>query len=167
MGVGRTNARRCRALPLTGSAPVPSYRKVGALAAWPSQEKHETMTPASKDAIKVPTFSAHLESRDGAVFVWMKGNADMAVHERVKDFLAHVARTARSSGAQETVFEMAELYFMNSSCQSLLLRFINGVVALRASDRYRVRFRSNPHLRWQKKSLAALHSFAPEIVIVE
>ena len=56
---------------------------------------------------------------------------------------------------------------MNSSCLSLLLRFINGIVALRASEQYRVRFKSNANLRWQKRSLAALHAYAQELVVVE
>jgi hypothetical protein len=41
------------------------------------------------------------------------------------------------------------------------------VVELPPTQRYKIRFRSNPNLRWQKKSLQALRSYAPDIVVIE
>jgi hypothetical protein len=117
--------------------------------------------------IKAETFTARYEPRGAAFVVWLSGNADMAVHDQVKTFLDSLDRAVRAAHAKEAVFELGELYFMNSSCLSLLLRFINGVVGLRASEQYKVRLRSNPNLRWQKKSLAALRAYAQEIVVVE
>jgi hypothetical protein len=121
----------------------------------------------SSSTIKAESFSAHYETQGNTIVVWMRGNADMAVHERVKAFLDGLDQAVRAAGAKEAVFELRELYFMNSSCLSLLLRFINGVVGLRAAEQYKVRFRSNRNLRWQKKSLAALHAYAQELVVVE
>jgi hypothetical protein len=121
----------------------------------------------STNVIKAESFSAHYDAKGDKIVVVMRGNADMAVHERVKAFLDALDYAVRSARASEAVFEFGELYFMNSSCLSLLLRFINGVVGLRAADRYKVRFRSNHNLRWQKKSLAALRAYAQEIVFVE
>lgn len=125
------------------------------------------MTTTSANAIKAEGFSAHFEAKSGVVMVWMRGNADMAVHERVKAFLDKLDEAVRFARAPEAVFEFGELYFMNSSCLSLLLRFINGVVDRKASEQYRMRFRSNPNLRWQRKSLAALHAYAQDLVVVE
>jgi hypothetical protein len=122
---------------------------------------------SSTSTIKAESFSAHYEAKGNQIVVSMRGNADMAVHDRVKGFLDTLDHAVREAGAKEAVFELGELYFMNSSCLSLLLRFINGIVSLRASDQYRVRFRSNPNLRWQKRSLAALHAYAQDIVVVE
>jgi hypothetical protein len=121
----------------------------------------------SSSTIKAESFSAHYEAKNNQMIVWMRGNADMAVHERVKAFLDALDQAVRQEGSKEAVFELGELYFMNSSCLSLLLRFINGIVSLRASEQYRVRFKSNPNLRWQKRSLAALHAYAQELVVVE
>ncbi len=121
----------------------------------------------SASIIKADSFTAHYEEEGGRVVVSMRGNADMAVHERVKAFLDALDQAVRAAGAKEAVFELGELYFMNSSCLSLLLRFINGVVALRPGDQYKVRFRSNQNLRWQRKSLAALRAYAPDIVVIE
>ncbi len=121
----------------------------------------------SSSSISAESFTAHYESNGDQMVVWMRGNADMAVHERVKAFLDALDQAARAAGAKEAVFELGELYFMNSSCLSLLLRFINGIVSLSATEQYKVRFRSNRNLRWQKRSLAALHAYAQEIVTVE
>ena len=125
------------------------------------------MSVTSINEIKVDTFAAHWERQGAAIIVWMKGNADMAVHERLKTFLDAVDLSVKSSQAKEAVFELEDLYFMNSSCLSLLLRFINGILGLRASERYKVRFRSNPNLRWQKKSLAALKAYAQDLVSID
>lgn len=125
------------------------------------------MSTTSASAIKADSFSAHFEHKGGAIVVWMKGNADMAVQEQVKAFLDALDLAASTGHVKEAVFELGELYFMNSSCLSLLLRFINGVLGRRPSEQYLVRFRSNPNLRWQKKSLAALHSYAQDLVVVE
>jgi hypothetical protein len=121
----------------------------------------------SSSTIKAESFSAHYETQGNSVVVWMRGNADMAVHERVKAFLDALDQAVRAARAKEAVFELGELYFMNSSCLSLLLRFINGVVSLRPSDQYKIRFRSNKNLRWQRKSLSALRAYAQELVVVE
>jgi hypothetical protein len=78
-----------------------------------------------------------------------------------------VHRTASAAHATEVTFEIEELYFVNSSCLSLLLRFINTVTGAPESDQYRVRFKSNRNLTWQRKSLSALRSYAEELVVID
>jgi hypothetical protein len=124
-------------------------------------------TALSVGEIKAEGFSANTESRSGAILVWMRGNADMAVHERLKGFLDALGIAAKSARPKEVVFEFEELYFMNSSCLSLILRFLNGVLELPAAQQYKARFRSNSNLRWQKKSLQAIQAYAKELVILE
>jgi hypothetical protein len=118
-------------------------------------------------AIKLEGFSAKSAGSGEKVLVEMKGNADIAVQEQLKTFCASIGAAARLAHAQEVVFDFRELYFMNSSCLSLLLRFINEVSEGSPQDRFTVRFRSNPNLRWQQKSLSALRAYAEELVIVE
>jgi anti-anti-sigma factor len=122
---------------------------------------------ASKKAIKAEGFSAQLEHRGSTVVVSMRGNADMAVHEQLKAFLDDVHAAVRAASAKEAVFEFEDLYFMNSSCLSLLLRFINTVVSTPTSQHYLVKFKSNPKLRWQQKSLDALRAYAQDHVFIE
>lgn len=91
----------------------------------------------------------------------------MAVQEQFKALLDRVSSIAKASGTQEVVFDWRELYFMNSSCLSLILRFINAALELPEPVRYKVRFRSSPNLKWQQKSLQAVHSYARELVVIE
>jgi anti-anti-sigma factor len=117
--------------------------------------------------IEMDGFSARSNQRGDTIVVSLRGNADMAVQEKLKDFLDSVASAALAARAKEAVFELNDLYFMNSSCLSLLLRFINGILELNEPQRYKLRFRSNPNLKWQQKSLQALYSYAKELVVIE
>jgi anti-anti-sigma factor len=121
----------------------------------------------SGGAIKAEGFTAQLEQRGSAVVVSLRGNADMSVHEKLKAFLDDLHATVRAAHAKEAVFNLEELYFMNSSCLSLLLRFINTVLGSHASQQYLVRFKANPKLRWQQKSLEALRAYAQDHVFIE
>ena len=117
--------------------------------------------------VKTEWFNAQVERRGDNFFVSMSGNADMDVHERLKKFLQELHATAKATRSTEVVFQFNELYFMNSSCMSLLLRFINDVLATRASEQFKVRLCSNPEQRWQRKSFDAMQAYAPDLVTVE
>ncbi|MGH7440487.1 MAG: hypothetical protein ACRENE_32765 [Polyangiaceae bacterium] len=91
----------------------------------------------------------------------------MAVHARLTAFLEEVHQRMLSASAEETVFELTDLSFMSSTCLSLLLRFLNGIAQLPAHDRYTVRFRTNPNLRWQIRMVAMLHDYAADVVVIE
>jgi anti-anti-sigma factor len=117
--------------------------------------------------IQMDGFTLKSEHAPAAIVATLKGNADMAVQEKFKAALDNIANVAKASRMREVVFDWNELYFMNSSCLSLLLRFINGVLELPASSRFKVRFRSSPNLKWQQKSLKALRSYADELVVIE
>jgi hypothetical protein len=116
--------------------------------------------------IQEPTFSTQTHRNGDAIVVAMKGNADTIVGDRLKVFLDDLHRAAGAWSIREAVFELHDLYFMNSSCLSLFLRLINVVLESRL-HKYTLRFRSNPNLRWQQKSLQAIVSYAGEIVSVE
>ena len=118
-------------------------------------------------AVKGQHFSADWNTQGKTLCVSLQGNADMAVQDDLKAFLDSLHVAMGAAGATEAVFDLTDLFFMNSSCLSLLLRFLNGVVDLPPADRYRVRFRSNPNLRWQRRSLAALQNYAKDIVGIE
>jgi anti-anti-sigma factor len=117
--------------------------------------------------IEMAGFSLRSEHTPATIVATLKGNADMAVQEKFKAVLENIANLAKANRMREVVFDWSELYFMNSSCLSLLLRFINGVLELPESSRFKVRFRASPNLKWQQKSLQALHSYADELVVIE
>jgi hypothetical protein len=117
--------------------------------------------------VQMDGFSLKSEKAPAAIVATLKGNADMAVQEKFKAVLENIANVAKASRISEVVFDWNELYFMNSSCLSLLLRFINGVLELPPPARFKVRFRASPNLKWQQKSLKALRSYADELVVIE
>jgi hypothetical protein len=117
--------------------------------------------------IQMDGFSLKSAQTRAAIVATLRGNADLAVQEKLKAVLENISAMARANRAEEVVFDWHELYFMNSSCLSLLLRFINGVLELPAASRVKIRFRSSPTLKWQQKSLKALRSYASELVDVE
>jgi anti-anti-sigma factor len=117
--------------------------------------------------VKIETFSTQSREQSDAIVIKMSGNADMAAHDRLKSFLDDVHVAAKSLAVREVTFDVQELYFMNSSCLSLLLRLINAVVESPGGKPYGLRFRSNANLRWQARSLRALGSYAQDIVVVE
>jgi anti-anti-sigma factor len=117
--------------------------------------------------IQMDGFFATTEQRGASIAVRLGGNADMAVQENLKAFLDELSMTAKATATREVVFDWSDLYFMNSSCLSLLLRFINGILELGEQHRYKLKFMANPHLKWQEKSLKALHSYAKEIVVLD
>ena len=125
-----------------------------------------TVGDAGVTEIKEPTFSTRSELTASSIVVRMIGNADSTVHDRFKLFLDELSMTAAKLRVAEAVFDLEELYFMSSSCMALLLRMVNGIQE-RPSDKYAIRFRSNPNLRWQRRSLNSMRMYAPNIDVIE
>jgi hypothetical protein len=62
---------------------------------------------------------------------------------------------------------IAPLEFMNSACMKLFVNWVSDILDAPEEKRYRLRFRSNPEIRWQKRSLTALQCFTTDVVAVE
>jgi anti-anti-sigma factor len=117
--------------------------------------------------IKRETFATQSQRQGDALLVTLCGNADMDVHDELRAFLDDLHEGAKANGVKELVFDLKELYFMNSSCLSTFLRLINRMVASRASHAYGLRFRTNQNLGWQRRNLQAIRAYAEELVSVE
>jgi anti-anti-sigma factor len=122
--------------------------------------------PIALNDVQKDAFQTWSEQRGDAIVVRMRGNADIDAQEQLKHFLDRLHTEAKRLAIQEMVFELQELYFMNSSCLSLLLRHVNAILES-PSHAYHLTFRSNPNLRWQKRSFQALQSYAPELINLE
>jgi anti-anti-sigma factor len=118
-------------------------------------------------AIKVDGFSAECEHLDSSTVVRMTGIADMAVHDPIARFLDAVHQEIRSDRGTELVIDLTELLFMSSNCLCLLVRLLRRVEDLPALERYKLRFLAHSARRWQSRSIAALHAFAPNLVATE
>lgn len=126
-----------------------------------------SVTPLAVRDVQDETFGTRSKYEGDGIVVQMRGNADIGAQERLKSFLDALHLEAKRLKVRETLFDLEELYFMNSSCLSLFLRHINAVMQAPGAQLYRLKFRSNPNLRWQKRSLQALQSYAPNVVSVE
>jgi hypothetical protein len=97
---------------------------------------------------------------------WLKGNADYAAVDAIEMLLTRTHAEAHRLGVSEVVVDLRQLEFMNSSCFKSFVSWINDVQQLPEDQRYKVRFRSNPKLHWQKRSLHTLRCFAVELITV-
>lgn len=68
---------------------------------------------------------------------------------------------------QEVVVDLRDLRFMNSSSFKAFVVWLGDMAALSPSEQYKVRFLSDKSKHWQARSLAALSSFAAELVRIE
>jgi hypothetical protein len=50
---------------------------------------------------------------------------------------------------------------------SLFLRLLNSLAESNKTHKYSLRFRSNPGLQWQRRSLSAVRKYAQDLVVVE
>lgn len=102
-----------------------------------------------------------------AVTVTLTGNADHAAIEPLDRVLAAAHAAATEHGAREVAVDLRRLEFMNSSCIKSLVTWISDVRELPAARQYQIRFRSDPAMHWQKRSLHALRCFAVELITIE
>ncbi len=93
------------------------------------------------------------------------GTGDMEAAGELSQFLSLLHEAVMQSQAKNVVFDITELYFMNSSCLKELVVWINK---LNTQGRpYTVSFRTNPRLKWQSRSLSTLQRLAPAVVHLE
>ena len=96
------------------------------------------------------------------------GTAELPAVDAMNAVVAKLHEQAVGTHVREVVVDFTQLEFMSSSCFKALVTWINDIVELPdESARYRLRFRSNPQLHWQRRSLHVLKTFATDIVFVE
>lgn len=125
------------------------------------------MTAASLPQVVRETFAIQtLQAVRNEVGVKLTGNGDLQMKPALADFLKVLHEETRRLGATRVKVDLTELYFMNSSCLKCVADWLGTVAKAVAPERYRVEFITNPNLRWQRRSLSALKSFARDVVEV-
>jgi len=117
--------------------------------------------------VKIAHFTTTSEHAGETIVLRMCGNADSEAHPALEQLLREIDLAAMRLHVKETVVSFQELYFMNSSCLSLLVRWIGALTAREEAARYRIKFLSNPKLSWQKRSLRALDALGQGVVTSE
>ena len=124
------------------------------------------MTVANIDPVVTAGFSLVPSQDPRGIVVRFSGTGDMGASAPLIAFLKQLHTEACRVGIREVVIDICNLDFMNSSCFKCFVWWISIVGDMDDVERYRVRFVSNPGLHWQRRSLEALESFAPEVVVV-
>jgi len=117
--------------------------------------------------IAVDGFATSASVDGQTVRVTMTGTADVRGIEHLERFMPQLHDAALGAKAKEVVVDLLALEFMNSSCFKSLVAWIAQLRDVEPAQQYRVKLLSSSAQRWQRRSLHALSSFAPELVAVE
>lgn len=97
--------------------------------------------------------------------VTFTGNGDTSAIEPLGRFLTQLHEQLVASSFDLVVVDLAELYFMNSSCLKAFVSWIHKVDV--GPKQYTIRLLTNPRQHWQRRSLATLQRLAPSVVEIE
>jgi hypothetical protein len=112
-------------------------------------------------------FSVEANLQERAIQARFTGNADLRAREALEKFLVGLHAEAQRVAAEKVVVDFHRLEFMNSSCFKSFVTWIGEVQDLNADKQYRIHFRSNPEMLWQRRSLHALRCFAVDLITIE
>jgi hypothetical protein len=125
------------------------------------------MTTVNLPATTSPTFAA-VSSWDGrAIELRFSGSADLSAREALEVLLPRLHSEAIRVAAAEVKVDFRDLEFMNSSCFRSFVSWVSDVQDLPEEQQYRISFRSNAAMLWQRRSLHALKCFANDLVQIE
>ena len=112
-----------------------------------------------------PDFMANLSTLDGGVpMLQFEGRAEVAAKEVLGAFLRAVDGELVQRSASTVTVDFRKLTFMNSSCFKDFVVWLSEVRKRPLANRYKLRFVSNPGVRWQRASLSTLSTFAVDLV---
>ena len=116
--------------------------------------------------VQVGELHAVAHASDEAMTLTLVGTADIVAQPALNQLLGRLHNVSERANVRKVVVDLLALEFMNSSC---FKSFITWIVALRrlpAEQRYRIHFRANTDLDWQR-SLQAISYFGGDLVSVE
>jgi len=105
--------------------------------------------------------SSHTETE---IVVRLAGSADLTAVQSLNEYLADVHAEARRKKAHSVSVDLRDLEFMNSSCLKALVSWVADVQEGRLDERYAIVILGSDRRAWQKRSLHALATLAPDVV---
>jgi hypothetical protein len=112
-------------------------------------------------------FAADAAWEGSSIVLQFRGTADMDACAPLGAFVIGVHREAQRVGVERVIIDFHRLEFMNSSCFKEFIAWFGDLVELPPEKQYRIHFRSNGAMLWQRRSLHALRCFAIDLVTVE
>ena len=111
-------------------------------------------------------FEATATRRANEISILLKGEADIRAKPHLAGFFRAVHGAALQSGMKVHV-DWRALRFMNSSCFQDFVVWLAEIGKIPADNCYNVTFLADAKQYWQRRSLHALATFAPDRVVVE
>lgn len=103
----------------------------------------------------------------GTLLLALSGTAETTEEPLLAQLLGRVHEVAKALHTREVRFDFTSLKFISSSCFKDFVAWLARVMELPPTERYRIRFKSNPKIRWQRASLNALSCFAVDLITLE
>ena len=116
------------------------------------------------DDVQGGVFSTRSELSGQRLRVVLTGCLDMETAPDLERFLADITRVLTNDGVRDVEFEMAGLYLMSSSSISITAAWIKRLKGVAPSCR--IRFKTNPNLAWQRRTLESIRRVAENMVSV-
>ncbi len=115
--------------------------------------------------VRTSRFAADGDLTGGVVLVRLMGEADAVSLEDFTDLLVRLRGLTRAVDVSEVAIDFRRLEWLTARC---IAGLVDWIAEARASGRgFKIRFVSNPAIRWQRRTLAALQACAPDTIAVE
>ncbi len=119
------------------------------------------------DRVRDKHFKAQASLEQGGLLIELRGTADIPARESLQKLLSQAQGAVEKHKVSKVTVDLCEVEFMNSSCFKDFVSWINATQDDDGQPRYQIHFLSSPDMHWQKRSLHALRSFAPDVVSIE
>jgi len=120
----------------------------------------------SLESLVLGSLTSNVRAEGNSIVVELAGSADMESVDILNDHLAKLHRETARTKTAEVVVDFRQLEFMSSSCLKAFVEWIANIQELAPAERYHIQLRSNPQLRWQRRSLHSLQCFASDLITV-
>jgi hypothetical protein len=125
------------------------------------------MNDAPLPSVRAGAFSVSVSREGDALVARFEGDADLRARAALEDFMTELHRRTLADKAPRVIMDLHKLEFMNSSCFKSWVTWLGRIQDLLPDQQYRVHFRSNPEMLWQRRSLHALRCLALDLVTIE
>ncbi|MDB4953988.1 MAG: uncharacterized protein JWO36_1557 [Myxococcales bacterium] len=116
--------------------------------------------------VEEPDFVAEL-SIGSVAELRLIGSADSSAQRDLAALLVTIHGELCDHKCREVIVDMTSLDLMAAPCFKELVEWLYRLQELEPDQRYRIRFRSNPSILWQKHSLNALSCFDTDLLTIE
>ena len=119
------------------------------------------------DALAIDQLRGTVGLEGGDFLVVLSGTADFEARPELAAWIRSLHDEVTKLGLSRVVVDIKNLEFMSSICVNVFVGWLVTLMELPPSQHYRVHFRWNRSLFWQRKSLNALSRLAMLIVTTD